>query len=126
NMKKLLLVFIIIPFLFACNSVEKSTQRVDNILAVEDGDLYLPDGHNSRNSVDWKGMYSGTLPCADCEGIRMTLTIQDSTYRMIQTYLVKDSFSRHSEGEFEWSDDGSTIRLLGVKDSPNKYKVGEN
>lgn len=124
-MKKSLLVFVVIPFLFACNSAERSTQKMDSTL-VEDGSTYPPDDHNSRNSVDWQGMYSGTLPCADCEGIRMTLTLQDSTYRMIQTYLVKDSFSRHSEGKFNWSDDGSTVRLLGVKDAPDQYKVGEN
>lgn len=124
-MKKLFHLFIIISFLFACNSADRSTQKVDSIL-VERNSFYPPDDHNSRNSVDWQGMYSGILPCADCEGIRITLTLQDSTYRMIRTYLVKDSFSWHSEDKFKWSDDGSTIRLLGVKDSPNQYKVGEN
>src|SRR5690606_3065535 len=65
-------------------------------------------------------------PCADCEGIRITLALQKDTYRLTRTYLVKDSFSNHSEGEFTWSEDGSTITLSGVKNTPAQYKVGEN
>ncbi len=30
----------------------------------------MSTGDNSQNSLDWPGTYTGTLPCADCEGIK--------------------------------------------------------
>ena len=36
----------------------------------------VPDpAHNSRNSLDWAGIYEGVLPCADCPGIQTRLTL---------------------------------------------------
>jgi uncharacterized lipoprotein NlpE involved in copper resistance len=46
--------------------------------------------HNSRNSLDWAGVYKGTLPCADCEGIQEEIRLNDDlTYEMVSTYLGK-------------------------------------
>ena len=36
---------------------------------------YNDDQHNSRNSLDWNGVYKGVLPCADCEGIETVITL---------------------------------------------------
>ena len=125
-MKNLLLILTTITFLLACNSSEKPSQETASEAIVQDENHFQYDDHNSRDALDWQGMYSGVLPCADCEGIRVTLALQDGKYRMTRTYLVKDSFSRHSEGEFAWSEDGSTIMLLNKEDAPVQYKVGEN
>lgn len=124
-MKKPFLLFIGITFLFACNSTGNPTQEVVKEPIVQNHDYSQYDS-NSRNSVDWQGMYSGVLPCVDCEGIRMALALQDGKYRMTKTYLVKDSFSRHTDGEFTWSDDGSTIVLSNQGDASAQYKVVEN
>lgn len=113
--------FICITFLFACNSTQDEVKEM--IVQNHDNSQY---DSNSRNSVDWPGMYSGILPWVDCGGIRMTLALQDGKYRMTKTYLAKDSFSRHSEGEFIWSDDGSTIALSNQRDASTQYKVVEN
>ena len=40
-------------------------------------DPRLPSGDNSRNSLDWQGTYVGTVPCADCPGIRMRIELKD-------------------------------------------------
>lgn len=125
-MKKLFLIFTVITFLFACNSSEKRSQETISEPIVPDENHVQVDDHNSRNALDWQGMYNGILPCADCEGIRMTLALQDGKYRMTRTYLGKDASSTHLEGDFTWSEDGSTITLLGVGDASAQYKVGEN
>ena len=124
-MKKLFLLLTSAIFLFACNSTDK-TSGTANEPVVQDVDHVQIDDHNSRNALDWQGMYNGVLPCADCEGIRMTLALQDGKYKMARTYLGRDVSSMHSEGDFTWSDDGSTITLVGVEDGPTQYKVGEN
>ncbi|UYZ62703.1 copper resistance protein NlpE N-terminal domain-containing protein [Hymenobacter weizhouensis] len=84
--------------------------------------------HNSRNSLDWAGTYSGTLPCADCPGIRTELTLnQDLTYRLRTLYLGKGTGKPiEATGVFRWDDAGRTVRLPGLDDQPAHYLVGEN
>lgn len=48
---------------------------------------------NSKNKIaDFYGTYKGTLPCADCGGIKTTLKINnDTTYELISEYIgMKD------------------------------------
>ncbi|MFC3197819.1 copper resistance protein NlpE N-terminal domain-containing protein [Parapedobacter deserti] len=80
--------------------------------------------HNSRNSLDWRGTYTGTLPCADCPGIRYTLTLQDDgTYHLNTLYLDKGDSVFTETGKFNWDQDGSRITLT---ERNEKFQVGEN
>ena len=84
-----------------------------------------PDGHNSRNSVDWNGTYEATIPCADCPGIKTTLTLnKDNTFKITEEYLERN-VKNEDGGSFSWDSSGSVITLNG-KDTKYKYKVGEN
>lgn len=83
--------------------------------------------HNSANSLDWTGTYEGVVPCADCEGIETSLTLQqDQTYQLSTTYLGKDQTSFQQQGKFVWDATGSVIQLLEQKDGAAQYKVMEN
>lgn len=83
--------------------------------------------HNSQGALDWAGVYKGTLPCADCEGIETVLTLsEDHSYQLSTTYLGKDATPFQQQGRFEWDTQGAVIRLLNQKDGPALYKVGEN
>lgn len=99
----------------------------DNNKSTEDTSAIV-DMHNSQISVDWSGIYSGILPCADCEGIRSTLVLNEEAgnYLLINEYLANERVEDRSEGKFTWSEDGGTITLEGVENTSNKYKVGEN
>jgi uncharacterized lipoprotein NlpE involved in copper resistance len=84
------------------------------------------DEHNSKNSVDWAGIYQGTLPCADCEGIKTSITLnQDYTYTLTEEYIGKKGNPIVAKGSFIWDDNGGKIALIdgGRK---QQYKVGEN
>jgi len=85
-----------------------------------------PDpAHNSQNALDWDGEYEGTIPCADCEGIKTSLIIHmDKTFTKKMEYLGKGSNAFNEEGTFTWDDSGSIITLK-LKDGVEKYKVGE-
>lgn len=86
------------------------------------------DGHNSRNSLDWDGVYEGITPCADCEGIKTTLRLnQDETFVMSQTYLGKnnDEVTYKESGDFRWDDNGSEI-IVESGDLRIRFQVGEN
>lgn len=82
---------------------------------------------NSRTSLDWAGTYSGTVPCADCEGIATRLTINDDGTYVLQTqYLGKSDELLVKEGAFSWKEDGNHIVLQGIESGPSIYQVGEN
>ena len=81
--------------------------------------------HNSRNSLDWAGVYTGVIPCADCEGINVRITLNnDETYQISYQYLGKNDTPYLFSGHFTWDDAGNTI-ILDNKDLPFHYKVGE-
>lgn len=80
--------------------------------------------HNSRNSIDWEGVYRGRLPCADCEGIETIIVLtDDEQYRTWFRYLGKSTTIISAQGQFSWNDAGNTIMLM---DTHVQYFVGEN
>jgi heat shock protein HslJ len=84
-------------------------------------------GDNSANSLDWPGIYTGTLPCADCGGIATTITLnKDLTYKISTVYKSKSFKIYEDAGKFTWNEAGSTIQLEGITNAPNRYLVGEN
>jgi copper homeostasis protein (lipoprotein) len=87
----------------------------------------VPTGDNSEVSLDWAGTYSGVVPCADCEGITTTLSLHDDkTYRLSTRYLGKSTEPFEREGTFTWYDNGSKVKLEGIRDGADRYLVGEN
>lgn len=85
------------------------------------------DSHNSQNSLDYWGVYKGILPCADCEGIELSIELtSDFSYVKKATYLGKgDNNVIETSGTYSWNERGNTITLVG-EDAPNQYFVGEN
>lgn len=116
-MKNITLLLLLI-LLASCTSTEKFSTKEQS------------DGHNSYNSLDWEGFYTGTEPCKDCEKIeRKIYLFEDMSYEVITEYIGSDKplIMRH-EGQFEWSKDGGSI-VLNNDDSNMgtlRYKVGEN
>jgi uncharacterized lipoprotein NlpE involved in copper resistance len=90
-------------------------------------DQAIPKGDNSMVSLDWDGTYSGTVPCADCQGIETSLTLnKDKTYRLKTKCLGKSDKVYEKTGTFTWNTEGSTIMLMGISNAPSQYAVGEN
>ncbi|MDX1277493.1 copper resistance protein NlpE N-terminal domain-containing protein [Oceanihabitans sediminis] len=106
-------------FITSCNSNKKQSET-DATQQEEVADM-----HNSQNSLDWDGTYTGTLPCADCEGIESTITLNsDLTYSAKAVYLGEKGVQFDSEGKFKWMDNGSKIQLSDEEGT--MYFVGEN
>jgi len=86
----------------------------------------INDAHNSRNSLDWAGVYTGTIPAADGDGINVRLRLnQDETFVLQYEYLDRPNNQFNSTGSFSWDKKGNIINLK-VKDMPPYYKVEEN
>ena len=73
----------------------------------------------------WAGTYAGTLPCADCEGIQIRLTLQpDLHYTLSQTYLrTGGNRSDSVNGQFYWADEGQTVQLDNYADA-RQFQIG--
>ena len=71
-----------------------------------------PDGHNSRIALDWVGTYQALMPCADCEAILTTLTLDEGgSYELKRLYVGKDTALFDTRGRYSWSEDGARITL---------------
>ncbi|MCI0920121.1 copper resistance protein NlpE [Sphingobacterium rhinopitheci] len=86
---------------------------------------YVDTTHTSQNSLDWAGTYDGIVPCADCSGIKTTITLKDDDSFTYQAEYLEKNTSVQDSGKFMWHDNGSIVHLMG-KDLNTKYKVGEN
>jgi uncharacterized lipoprotein NlpE involved in copper resistance len=86
----------------------------------------IDDAHNSRNSLDWAGVYTGTIPAADVSGINVRLMLsRDETFVLQHEYLDRPNNQFNSTGSFTWDKKGNIITLK-VKDMPPYYKLEEN
>jgi uncharacterized lipoprotein NlpE involved in copper resistance len=86
-----------------------------------------PTADNSRNSLDWAGVYVGTVPCADCEGLRTMIELRsDGTFARSLTYLGKDDRPVADAGSFIWDAAGSRVTLRANVRDAQQYQVGEN
>ena len=121
--RSIVLLCIVMAALSACNAGKQRRNTQTN------GTEAVDQAHNSRNSLDWAGVYKGILPCADCEGIEVEIRLnEDLSYERITTYLGKGENRFPDRGQFEWNENGSNIKLISTSPdmSDNWFQVGEN
>lgn len=112
-MKKLLIASLSLTLL-ACSTSKNKNQ--------------VPDSHTSQTSIDVDGIYRGTIPCADCEGIKTTITLQANNQYTLETEYLKQTDENtlfKSKGKYEWVKEGSVIALIDQNEK-SYFKVGEN
>jgi len=104
---------ILVLFLASCNSNSSPIAANDSAFKTE-----VP-----KTAVIKAENYVGTLPCADCEGIDVTLQLKnDSSYIMNSVYKGSrvDSSNNHLVDNGTWSTNGDTI-ILSAKGNTTKY-----
>lgn len=114
-----------IAFLSSCNNTKK-TDADSDMVNMDKDEVEDIDHHNSQNSLDWAGTYTGMLPCSNCEGIETELRIEDDLYVLKTLRKGLDNSYLEQTGNITWSDDGSMIILGGMEEGPFMYKVEEN
>lgn len=124
-LKNFLPLILLTVFIFSSCSSNQTTKSQDDS-AQETTSSDVPDMHTSKIALDWNGVYTGVLPCADCEGIETRIVLkQDGSFERSMKYLGKDDMPMHEDGQFEWDDSGN--RVLLISEMGNQlYQVGEN
>ncbi|PIF44626.1 putative lipoprotein NlpE involved in copper resistance [Chryseobacterium sp. 52] len=135
NSKMFILGIASAAFLVSCNPKEKTTETTDAATDSATVQAQPSDsitkatptaaGDTSENALDWPGTYEAVVPCADCPGIKTSLTLNnDKTFSISEEYLERNS-KNQDKGTFAWDAAGSVITLKG-KSASYTYKVGEN
>ena len=119
-MQNLFIVFATV-LLFGCTGTQKSSVH-------EPSSDQMNSGHTSLNSLDWEGTYRGILPCDNCEGIEVTITLsKDLTFKQTSRYIGGSDEPQQSAGKFSWNKNGNSITLeANGADGTIQYFVGEN
>jgi uncharacterized lipoprotein NlpE involved in copper resistance len=86
----------------------------------------LDNAHNSRNSLDWAGVYTGTIPSGSGPGIDVRLRLNaDQSFELRYVYLDRSGGPFDWAGSFQWDEEGNVI-TLDIADAPPHYQVAEN
>ena len=115
--------------LAACSQRPSATMSAEQAAEAPPAAKPSAIGDTSQNALDWPGTYSGTLPCADCEGIATRISLgKDLRYTLSETYLGKSDKVMRSEGRFTWNQSGNIITLQGIATGvrSTQLHVGEN
>ncbi|WP_295939757.1 copper resistance protein NlpE [uncultured Alistipes sp.] len=74
--------------LVACGGNTQKKKTADGAATTTEA----PDMHNAENSLDYKGIYTGTIPAADAPGIEVRLELKDNgTYLMHMKFIDRES-----------------------------------
>lgn len=105
--KKTLLLLLGCAAIAGCQSTEGSRADTPEMTSA-----IADSAHNSRNSLDWIGVYKGMVPCGDCEGTNILLELdKDGSYMMSRNHIGKMSIAVMEEGKVMWNDAGSQITI---------------
>jgi len=107
----------------SCKSGRKQNENADHFSQVS-----TMGCGTSRTALDWGGIYTAVLPCADCDGIQTTIVLNyDNTFELRTKYLGRSAEEFVQQGEFVWNEMGNNITLLGVDATvaPTQFLVGE-
>lgn len=119
-MKKSLLILAVAALVATASCTDKKASA-----NVEDNDsTSVAVVVNEIDLANVAGTYEGTLPAADCPGIKMVLTINaDSTYQMTQDYMDRKDGHDEVSGVFDVLD-GNVLMLVRPSSGEHTfYKV---
>jgi uncharacterized lipoprotein NlpE involved in copper resistance len=123
-MKKLFIIIATAGLMYSCGgNTQKPQEQVEQVVSEI---TQTVDMHNPKNSLDYKGTYTGKVPTAGGDGMLVTIELGENTYTRKTEYVNRKHEVFEEKGNFTWNVAGNTITLEGIKDSPNKYFVESN
>lgn len=122
--------------LFACNGTESDNSNdvhIDEQAFSSEENATENDGNMTEEALPEEliGTYTGTLPCADCEGIETTVVIErEGSFHKSDQYITNKDVDQtlfKDKGMIDWNSKDSIVTLISTVEATKlKYKMGEN
>ena len=116
----------LISFTSCQNTAEKSEQITED----KTNTTNMKEVNNLKttlkNEMDssWYGIYKGTIPCADCEGINTKITLEkDGTFNRTTEYLGKSEQKYVDKGTYTKNNDSAVITLTFEDNTTQQYEL---
>jgi hypothetical protein len=76
-------------------------------------------------STDFHGVFYGYLPCQDCNGVKITLSLKQKNLYLLVTQSAKESSREfYEKGKYQWDDATQTVLLTPRdKGTPHYYRI---
>ena len=76
-------------------------------------------------SQKFRGVYYGYLPCDYCDGIKMTLSLNDKkNYLLVTQYAQASNREYFDKGKYIWDDNSHTVTLIPRKKTDiRKFRI---
>ncbi|MDB5202608.1 MAG: copper resistance protein NlpE [Ferruginibacter sp.] len=84
--------------------------------------------HTAENSLDVEGLYTGSLPCADCSGIKVILELKKNKKFSLREMYEGGKELHTNQTTGSWKIAGNNLTLQEEKSAGRtiQYKAGEN
>lgn len=116
-------IFLVLALLAAATACQKQT-KVPNQNKADSTIVGVP---HANTTLNYQGTYQGVLPCADCDGLETTISLNENSTFVIQSqYLGKGNKIFEQHGTFTWNKSGSIVVFDNIDNAPNQYAVGKN
>ena len=86
---------------------------------------HLTDEKPVDESQKFRGIYYGYLPCKDCAGIKMTLSLKNKkNYLLVTQYAQASNREYFEKGKYDWDDKSGIVTLTARKSSKiQKFRI---
>ncbi|UWX65855.1 copper resistance protein NlpE [Empedobacter stercoris] len=112
---------------FVVSSCKNETESVNKEVENANDSLKM-DTLSMENSIQFDGIYKGTLPCfeKDCKEVEMEIKLlPNNGYVYATKRLGIDNYAVMTTGVFQLKEDGKTIVLPEIANVPNAFLVEE-
>jgi uncharacterized lipoprotein NlpE involved in copper resistance len=83
--------------------------------------------HPEDESQKFRGVFYGFLPCNDCDGIKMTLSLkQNNNYLLVTQYARESSRELYEKGKYSWDEEKHLVVLTPRKQAATHQFLIEN
>lgn len=98
-------------------------QMQEKVLKTRESTSQHVDHSAHEKSVDEKdvfhGVFYGFLPCDDCDGLKMTLSLkQNNNYLLVSQFAKASSREFYEKGKYSWDEKNRILVLTPRKDAP--------
>jgi len=115
NAKLYALLFLVA--VLACDSPTEETFYEDDNPKTSDEEIIL-----HKETSYWLG-YEGVIPCADCQGIRMELKLENNPDKTEQAYELTETYLETQDGDRVFHQSGQIEISYGIDREPNVFVI---